>query len=301
MMLYLTGAANSLAKSQEAPQTDVSKSLGGYISSSLVPNGSVNALFDTISLHTLKDKPQEMIAIALINKFDTNVMNVTVKMVTRKNYIGKFKIAAVNVGADFCMEHIDNRYAEPIQAEFHDVDFYRAQTTAEIKNPCVAGEFIYFDPFNVTVEVTKEGLEGTMEAILTTFATNPDYQAIKLSNNEFSIVSRDENVVETPLDCTALCLNGEIVFKNRYENEKNNESLVADVLQPNEAIGFWIQRTIVPENLTNEEILENYNKGVVSEQVEDIEFIVDYELGDDSEDDIEEEIPSDTQEDNPGE
>lgn len=291
MMLYLTGAANSLAKSQEAPQTDVSKSLGGYISSSVVPNGSVNALFDTISLHTLKDKPQEIIGIALINKFETDVTDVTVKMVTRKNYIGKFKVAAVSIGSDFCMEHIDNRYAEPIQAEFHDIDFYRAQVVAEIKNPCAAGEFIYFDPFNVTVEVKKEGLEGTMEAILTAFAVDSNYQAVRLSNSEFSIVSRDENVVETPLECTALCLNGEIIFKDSYKTEKNNESLVAEVLHPNEAIGFWIQRTIVPENLTNEEILENYNRGVVSEQVEDIEFIIDYDIADDDQINDQENIP----------
>lgn len=292
MMLYLTGAANSLAKSQDAPQIDVSKSLGGYISSSIVPNGSVNALFDIISLHTLKDKPQETIAIALINKFEDDVENVTVKMVTRKNYVGKFKVAAVSVGDDFCMEHIDNRYAEPMQAEFHDVDFYRAQVTAEIKNPCTVGEFIYFDPFDVTVEVKKEGLEGTMEAILTTFAADSNYQAIKLSSNEFSIVSRDENAVETPLECTALCLNGEILFKDTYKTEKNNESLVADVLHPNEAIGFWIQRTIVPENLTNEEILENYNKGVVSEQVEDIEFIIDYDIANDNQINDQESIPN---------
>ena len=56
MMLYLTGAASSLANSSEAPQTDVSKSLGGYISSSVVPNGNINALFDMISLMTLKNK-----------------------------------------------------------------------------------------------------------------------------------------------------------------------------------------------------------------------------------------------------
>ena len=46
MILYLTGANTSLRKSSEAPQTDTAKSLGGYVSSTPVPSGELNALFD---------------------------------------------------------------------------------------------------------------------------------------------------------------------------------------------------------------------------------------------------------------
>lgn len=278
MMLYLTGAASSLAKSQEAGQNDVSKSLGGYISSSIVPNGSINALFDTISLNTLKNKPKETIAIALINKFNEAVANVSVKLVTKADNIGKFKIAAVGVGEDYCMEHIDNRYAEPIQAEFHDVDFYRASVNAEIKNPCIAGEIIYLEPFNVTIEVEKSGIDGTMEAILNAFSINNDYTAIRLSEKEFSIVSKDENVVETPLDCSALCTeDGEIEFLDAYKNGKNNEALIAETLEAGKAIGLWIQREIVPKNISDEEMIENYNNKVVIPKSEEVELVIEYE------------------------
>ena len=277
-MLYLTGAASSLAKSQEAGQNDVSKSLGGYISSSIVPNGSINALFDTISLNTLKNKPKETIAIALINKFDSTMTNVSIKLVTKPNNVGKFKVAAVGVGEDYCMEHIDNRYAEPIQAEFHDIDFYRASVKAEIKNPCVSGEVIYLEPFNVTIEVKDAGMEGTMKAILDAFSINNDYAAIRLSEKEFSIVSKDENVVETPLECSALCTeSGEIEFSDTYKNEKNNEALIAETLESGKAIGLWIQREIVPKKISDEEMIENYNNKVVVEQSEEVELIIEYE------------------------
>lgn len=300
-MLYLTGAANSLAKSSEAPQTDVSKSLGGYVSSSIVPNGNINALFDMISLNTLKNKPKETIAIALVNKFDFNTLNVGIKIVTKKNFIGKFKVAVVEIGNDFLMEHIDNRYSEPIQAEFHDVDFYRASVTAKILNPCIAGEIISFQPFDIDVEVEESGMEGTMDAILNAFSLSSDYSANKLSETEFEVISKSENVVAEPLDCLAVCTeDGEIDFNGKYQNGKNNTAFISESLEPNKAIGIWLQRQIVPEKISNEELLRRYNEKVEVEQVEEVELIIDYSIPEQTTDsDITEETSdTDTAEDN---
>ena len=294
MMLYLTGASNSLAKSSEAPQTDVSKSLGGYISSSMVPNGNVNALFDTISLSTLKNKPKETIAIALVNKFENVVSNVEIKMVTKKDAIGKFKIAAVNVSEDYLMEHIENRYSEPIQAEFHDVDFYRARVVAKIVNHAIPGEVISFQPFDVTVEVEKPELEETMNAIINAFSLSSDYSANKLSDREFEIISRADNVVAEPLDCFAVSTeNAEIEFEGKFENGKDNTALIAETLEPNQAIGIWIQRQIVPEIVSNEELLRRYNDGVVTEETEEIEMVLNYDLVETSDNDNQEPENSD--------
>ena len=279
MMLYLTGAPNSLAKSSEAPQTDAGKSLGGYISSSIVPNGNINSLFDMISLSTLKNKPKETIAIALVNKFENAVSNVEIKIVTKSDAVGKFKIAAVNVSEDYLMEHIDNRYSEPIQAEFHDVDFYRARVVAKIVNHAISGEIISFQPFDVTVEIEKPDLEETMNAIINAFSLSSDYVANKLSDREFEIVSRADNVVTEHLECFAVSTeNAEIVFDGKFENEKDNTALIAETLEPNQAIGIWIQRQIVPEIVSNEELLRRYNDGVVTEETEEIEMVLNYDL-----------------------
>jgi len=278
MMLYLTGASVSLSKSSDAPQTDVQKSLGGYISSSVVPNGAINSLFDMISLNTLKNRTKEIIAVGLINKLDIKVTNVEVKMVTKPNFVGKFKVAAVSVDDDYLMEHIDNRYAEPIQAEFHDIDFYRASVIAEILNPAVAGEVIDFDPFRVTAIVTESGMKGTMYAILKAFSEDANYLANKLSENEFEIICRNYDTIDTPIQCEAFGTDScKIEFKDLYRNQKDNTALVADVLNPNEAIGIWIQRSIEPQNISNEELIRMYNEGVKSEQVEEVEFLVSYE------------------------
>ena len=68
MMLYLTGAPNSLMVSPDAPQNDPRMSLGGYVSSTPVPNAAVNVLFDQVALLTLQNRPTECMAFALINK-----------------------------------------------------------------------------------------------------------------------------------------------------------------------------------------------------------------------------------------
>ena len=123
MILYLTGANTSLRKSSEAPQTDTAKSLGGYVSSTPVPSGELNALFDLISAYTLEKKPRETIAVALINKLTQSIKDVTLKIVVEKDNIATFKVAAVALSESLSMEHIANRYAEPMAAEFHKVDF----------------------------------------------------------------------------------------------------------------------------------------------------------------------------------
>ena len=279
MMLYLTGAASSLANSSEAPQTDVSKSLGGYISSSVVPNGNINALFDMISLTTLKNKNKETIAIGLINKFENNVSNVELKLVTKKDYIGKFKVAATEVGSDYMMEHIDNRYSEPIQAEFNDVDFYRASVEVEIVNPAIAGEVISIQPLDINITIDEGGLDGTMNSIIRALADDSIYGARKLSNKKFELFSKEDSVVAEPIECLAICSeNAELSFEGLYCNEKDNTSLISNELKPGEAVGLWLQREIVPRHYSDEELVKMSDDGVVFETEENVELLITYDL-----------------------
>lgn len=279
MMLYLTGAPSSLANSSEAPQSDVAKSLGGYISSSVVPNGSVNALFDMISLLTLKNKNRETIAIGLINKFDESVRNVQLKLVTRKDYIGKFRVAATDVGSDYMMEHIDNIYSEPIQAVFNDVDFYRASVDVEIVNPGVEGEVISIQPLDINITIEESGMDGTMKSILGTLANDYRYGARKLSNNKFELFSKYDDVVSDPIECIAVCSeNAELKFDGDYYNGKNNIAFISEELKPGQAIGLWLQRYIVPKTYTDEELVKMSDDGVEFEKEEDVELVITYDL-----------------------
>lgn len=277
-MLYLTGASSSLAKSSEAPQNDPIKSLGGYISSSPVPNNSLNGLFDMLSMMTLKNKQKETIAIALVNKFDKSVKNVKLKTLVNKNNIAKFKVAAVNMDKDMLMEHINNRYDEPMQADFYDTSFTKASVELEVVAGGEIGDTISLMPFNVTATIENKGIDGTVDAIIKAFYDNENYSAIKLSNNRIYIESKSEDVVSKPINCISTVVgSADIRFRGEFKNSLNNEVLLCESLLPGEAIGLWIQRSIsTTGKRSDEEIICDYNDGKVVENVEGVELIFNY-------------------------
>lgn len=281
MMLYLTGAEASLTKTGgDSPQSDVNKSLGGYISSSPVPNGAINVLFDLISSYTLANNPIETIGIALINKFDEKVRDVELKIVADEDNIANFKIAAVAVNSDLAMEHISNRYEQPINAEFYDASFYRASVDVKIDRPATAGEEIVFYPMNVVVEVKEGGLEGTWKAIFDSFEKDDVYIAKRLTTDTFRIERRDEEVVSEPLACSFIATeHSSFTFSGKLLNKKNNAVLISEELAPNSCIGIWIQRVLKKEkNISNEELINNYKNGIISKTEEEVELIVNYNL-----------------------
>lgn len=281
MMLYLTGADTSLSKSQENPQTDSSKSLGGYISSTPVPNAALNSLFDVISSYTLEKRQKETIAIGLINRFDKAVKNVELKIVTDENHLADFKVAAVSVSSDnYSMEHIANRYQEPLLAEFYNASFYRAAVDLKVNQYASEGEEIMLYPFNVSLEVKETGIEGTWNAFEEAFSNDETYKAIRISENVFRIERRDETVIEEPVSCSYISTNGfQAEFLGKFENKADNSVIISNELEPNEAIGLWIQRTIKKNKYpSNEELLKEYKEKYIHETLEEVEVVISYNL-----------------------
>lgn len=278
-MLYLTGAAASVVSS-EVHQDDPMKSLGGYISATPVPNGAINSLFDLVSMKTIKDKTKETIAIGLVNKFNEAVADISAKIVVDKKDVCKFKIAAVAVDDKLCMEHINNRYAEPINAEFYDVTFYRASVDVEILHPGIIGEDISFEPFDVIATIKEEGIDGTYKAIESAFSKSELYNVIRLSEKTFRIECKDDKTLDEPLICSFISTDkADLKFLGDFKNEKNNEVFIAEMLQPNQAIGIWIQREVAnTAEKSNEELIDDYNESRKSETVEEVELIINYNM-----------------------
>ena len=101
MILYYSGAS-----SNNAIQTSSSRSLGGYISSSLVPNGAVGNLFDTLT----PSSNTQCRLIVLKNSFG-DLSNVLISIEDSSHI--EYKIAAVSPTTDSC----SNSIFEIIQAE----------------------------------------------------------------------------------------------------------------------------------------------------------------------------------------
>lgn len=293
MMLYLTGAQTPLTKSGGvSPQSDVNNSLGGYISSSPVPNGALNNIFDLISSYTLEKRTPETLAFALINKFDFDVKDVSLKVVTDEGNLASFKVSAVAVDKDnMTMEHIANRYQQPIGAEFYDASFYRAAVNVKMDVPAVKGEEIVFYPMNVVVDVKEGGVEGTWQAISDAFEEDDTYTVKRISVSTFRIERRDEEVLETPLDCSFLSSeSSSFTFEGKLLNKADNSVILSDEFKAGDCIGIWIQRNIKKTDCeSNEEILQNYKDKFNYPTIEEIDLIISYNLVEKTQDNYDEE------------
>lgn len=283
MMIYLTGADTSLTKSSVAPQNDASKSLGGYVSSTPVSNGELNALFDLVSAYTLEKKPRETIALGLVNKLPQAVTNVTLKIVVGRDILATFRVAAVALDSSLAMERIPNRYAEPLAAEFHNADFQRASVEGEILNPAGAGEEIALYPFGISLTVQEAGMEGTWNALENAFSNDPAYEITRLSEKRFRLAARDERVLDEPLECSYVATGG---FTAKFDGELSNGAtnevvLVEDgvALEPDEGIGLWLSRDLKSYKYpTNEQLVEDFKNNTEREEVEIVEVVVNYDL-----------------------
>lgn len=281
MMLYLTGADNSLSKSLENPQSDPSKSLGGFVSSSPVPNAAVNSLFDLISSFTLDKRQKETMAIALINKYDFEVKNLELKMVVEENRSCDFKIGAVKISSsNYMMESISSRYQEPILTEFHDASFSKASVDLTISVPANIGEEIALFPFNVNFEAKKSGYDGTWEAFEDAFSEDEIYEAVRISEKVIKIRRRDAKLVETPFSCSYVATESFFAsFSGVFKNNLTNSVLLSETLAPNESIGIWIQRIIRKNTyLTDQELFENYKNKVEMPTLEETSLVIDFNV-----------------------
>ena len=73
--------------------------------------------------------------------------------------------------------------------------------------------------------------------------------------------------------------NAVLTFDGEFKNEKNNEAFVIETLEPNQAIGIWVQRDISNyEAPTNEQIVKDYDEGKVSDKVEEVALIINYDI-----------------------
>lgn len=282
MMLYLTGANSSLSKSDNIPQSDPNKSLGGFVSSTVVPNSSPNVLFDLLSSLAIQNKQTETIAIGLINKFESDVDNVTIKVATELDNMTQFNIGVVKLDSNYYMERIDNRYQQPYQCNFHNVDFTYASVECEILNPGIVGEEFSILPFGVICVIKESGYDGVWMSIEESFFNNNDYEVKRISEKSFSIKSKNPIIVE-PLECDYITSDSlQLRFNGLFENSlKNFAKLTEDgeVLSAGSGLGIWIQRRIKPSVYeTNEKLIDNYLNKVEKDSLEKVEIVIDYNV-----------------------
>lgn len=116
--IYYTG---SLSFNEE--QKDKDKSLGGFLSSTKVPNDILSNLFGDISLYTLEERLRETRAIILFNNSEYPIIDLESWIDIPEGTLGKYSISTVNIEPDsqgeVYMESITNVRGAPFNSNFH--------------------------------------------------------------------------------------------------------------------------------------------------------------------------------------
>lgn len=115
MQLLYTGAS-----SFQAQQTDPSLSLGGYISSSIMPNNGMNSIFSDISWQGAKDRKVEVRGLILQNLLGFDVTDVIFgyQYPTDPNFTLEVAFVTVNPNTPQLIEKIPNGESSPYFATF---------------------------------------------------------------------------------------------------------------------------------------------------------------------------------------
>ena len=120
MKLLYTGASQA-----NEEQKDPSKSLGGYVSLSPVPNGVLQSIFPAASLLSTQQKKKEVRLIALHNESTIIASNLTLTFKLDEDAVCDYKLAIVAPNLDTCndplFERIDSGNSLPYYAEFNTI------------------------------------------------------------------------------------------------------------------------------------------------------------------------------------
>ena len=117
MRLYYTTTADPLT-----PQNKKNVSLGGYQSSTVIPNDELNNLFGDITPFGLNRNKAQYIGIMLKNETGGDLTDIMFHFNYPENCYYKLEIAAITPTLDsegnYVIEHIDTQYSKPYTATF---------------------------------------------------------------------------------------------------------------------------------------------------------------------------------------
>jgi hypothetical protein len=256
MILHLSGASHP-----ESEQRDVMASTGGFISSTAVPNGGVNMLFDDVSCYGMTKHIIDTVGVFLKNDSDQIYNNVVLQQVY-DSHLGddtkcvKFEWAAVEPKDNEYMEKVGNRKLLPYNADFFDPVAKREQATLKILTPGQAGDVV--NVLGVDALLDGNTIEDVVIALTNAFEENLDYtlepkgdDSVYIERKAF-IFTNDPIELVTPGSATAEPVN----FSGGFDEGV----LLIEEMLPGDTVGLWIKRTILKTKKTScEKIEENYD------------------------------------------
>lgn len=115
--LYYTGA-NQYGRIQNNPEL----SLGGFMSSTVVPNQTVGNLFSEVSEKSLREERVELKAIFIKNELPIPISNLTICCIKSELSACNFQFSAVASTDQKSMERIQSSVENPYYADFFEAN-----------------------------------------------------------------------------------------------------------------------------------------------------------------------------------
>ena len=100
--IYYTGAYEALAPNLSPLNT----SLGGFVSSTLVPNGKEGALFPNLDKKESERGSFRCMALAFKNESDKTLSNLSIQLLNNEILKGEYYLGVISLGEDLKMEKI---------------------------------------------------------------------------------------------------------------------------------------------------------------------------------------------------
>lgn len=172
-------------------------SLGGYRSSTVVPNSVVNNLFSDISIYGAIREQDEFIGVIAKNESANDIENVKFWFDFPENCQKNIKIAAVDLDSTGWMEHIEHPYQTPYYSDFYEAN--GEENAVDLGN-ILAGETIglWFKLSVIKSMVELPYSDANLEATGNVKESNEDVNFIF----EWDIVPKYSLTITTVLDGT---------------------------------------------------------------------------------------------------
>ena len=253
MKWFYSGAKN-LDEEQRQPED----SLGGKRSSTVVPNGRINSMFNDFSSLTIQEGKPETKAFFIKNTFDKPVDGVLLYATYPDDSMIEFDIAAVEGNE---MELLKSSSDDPYYEEFFDCRVVFSYTDMNIKDTFSQGEIVTIEGTDIPVPDGR--LATFMNNALKAFESNSMYRAIKISETvlrlEYKLLG---SFINAPIIAT---FNPGTITALPFDFGFDNSRLISMDLQPGASIGIYLKRKIIKKaNKTFEDYKEAHQAFVDS-------------------------------------
>lgn len=269
MRLYFSGATTPLAQ-----QKDRTKSIGGNMSSTPIPNGRLGAIFPSISLYSQANESIETFAFFLYNDTNIEITNITIQQVLDEKFgkpvnQAKYEWAAVIPNENLQMELLESSRDEPFYANFFNPTSRREDCILKITQAPSMGAVVTL--LGESIPTSIHTIEAMIDDIVGYFSSNANYKVVKYSPTEIYIKNLELINTQASIELR----DGMILLSepNSFSGYVNEETQIASTLQPKSAIGIWVKRKVLPQVKVACADLQEYDE----DEVEFLEVLISHD------------------------